>query len=95
MEKTFEIDPSLAKEAVLEGRTLLVEVSDTHHKVTLGPKRPPVTQHVGIKKAHEQLRRLLAGRTLFKTGREVTVFCETPEEAERLFDLLEELAGQL
>lgn len=34
--KRFTIDPALVREAVITGRTLIVEVSDKHHKVTLG-----------------------------------------------------------
>jgi hypothetical protein len=37
MFKVFTIDPSLVREALLAGRTLVVEVSDRHHKVTVGP----------------------------------------------------------
>jgi hypothetical protein len=37
MLKVFVVDPSLVREALLNGRTLIVEVSERHHKVVLGP----------------------------------------------------------
>jgi hypothetical protein len=37
MLKVFIVDPSLVREALLNGRTLIVEVSERHHKVVLGP----------------------------------------------------------
>lgn len=36
MMKRFAIDPGLVQDALRAGRTLVVEVSDTHHRVTLG-----------------------------------------------------------
>jgi hypothetical protein len=38
--KVFTIDPVFVREAVLKGLTLVVEVSDRHTKVTLGPPSP-------------------------------------------------------
>lgn len=39
-----------------------------------------------------RLRALLARRTLFLTGTNVTILCETRTQAEQLFDLLEGLS---